>query len=412
MIRLFLSTILVSGLVFGQTPAPAARRILGEVTAVDAAGGKFTVKVDKGDAQVVEKAADLQFKRVPPGVTDLKKAEVSKLDELEVGDRVLVRDKDVVVMAKHELAKKHEADREEWTKRGTSGLVTVVSPATKEITMEVKAGMGPAKPMVLAITEKTQFRRYAPDSVKFSEAKEASLKDLTKGDQLRVLGTKSEDGGKVDAEMVVFGTFRTMAGTITKVDAANGTIELKPLEGKPVTIKTTKDSTVKKMPEMMARMMGGGGMGGGGMPGGVVRPGGGAPGGALGGPGGNMSAAGGQARGPEGRPAGAPVGGPEGAGGGRPGGFPGGAAGMGRGGGAPDINAILERMPSLPLTDLKTGDQILVSSTKGAAADQMTAITILTGVEALLAARPAAAPQGGRGGGAGMGTWTMDIPVL
>lgn len=400
MIKPFLSTILVSALVFGQTAAPTARRILGEVTAVDAAGGKFTVKVDKGEAQVIEKAADLQFKRVPPGVTDLKKAEVSKLDELEVGDRVLVRDKDVVVMAKHELAKKHEADREEWTKRGTSGLVTVVSPATKEITVEVKAGMGPAKPVVLAITEKTQFRRYAPDSVKFSEAKEASLKDLSKGDQLRVLGTKSEDGSKVDAEMVVFGTFRTMAGTITKVDAANGTIELKPLEGKPVTIKTTKDSTVKKMPEMMARMMGGGGM----------RPGGGAP----GGPGAAPGAAGGPAR--EGRPAGAPAGGPESAaGGGRPGGgpggFPGGGGGMGRGG-APDINAILERMPSLPLTDLKTGDQILVSSTKGAAADQMTAITILTGVEALLAARPAAAPQGGRGGGGGMGTWTMDIPVL
>ncbi len=398
MISPFLSTILVSGLVFGQTAAPAARRVLGEVTAVDAAGGKFTVKVDKGEAQVIEKAADLQFKRVPPGVTDLKKAEVSKLDELAVGDRVLVRDKDVVVMAKHELAKKHEADREEWTKRGTSGLVTAVSPTTKEITMEVKAGLGPAKPVVLAITEKTQFRRYAPDSVKFSEAKEASLKELTKGDQLRVLGTKSEDGSKVEAEMVVFGTFRTMAGTITKVDAGNGTIELKPLEGKAITIKTTKDSTVKKMPEMMARMMGGGGM----------RPGG----GALGGPGGTPGTAGGPARAPEGRPAGGPpTGGPDAAGGGRPGGFPGGAAGIGRGG-APDINAILERMPALPLTDLKTGDQIIVSSTKGAAADQMTAITILTGVEALLAARPAAAPQGGRGGGAGMGTWTMDIPVL
>ena len=80
MIKPFLSTILVSALVFGQTAAPTARRILGEVTAVDAAGGKFTVKVDKGEAQVIEKAADLQFKRVPPGVTDLKKAEVSKLN--------------------------------------------------------------------------------------------------------------------------------------------------------------------------------------------------------------------------------------------------------------------------------------------------------------------------------------------
>ena len=65
-------------------------------------------------------------------------------------------------------------------------------------------------------------------------------------------------------------------------------------------------------------------------------------------------------------------------------------------------------MPALPLTDLKVGDQIIVSSTKGATAEQMTAITILTGVEALIAARPAAAQQGGRG----VGAWSMDIPVL
>ncbi len=387
MTRLILNTILVSGLVFGQAAAPAARRVMGEVTAVDAAGGKFTVKVDKAEPQTIEKASDLLYKRVAPGVTDLKKAEPSKFDELEVGDRVLVRDKDVVVMAKHELAKKHEADREEWTKRGTSGLVTGVNPASKEVNIEVKAAMGAAKPVILTVGEKTQFRRYAPDSVKFSEAKEANLTDLAKGDQLRVLGTKSEDGTKVDAEMIVFGTFRTLAGTITKVDVANGTIDVKPIEGKPVTIKTTKDSTVKKMPEMMARMMSGGGM----------RPGGGAPGGPGGPP-----AGGPPTEAPAGvRPAG-----------GGPGGFPGGGGGGMRPPGGGDINAMLERMPALPLTDLKAGDQIIVSSTKGAAADQMTAITILTGVEALLAARPAAAPQGGRGGGGIGGGWTMDIPVL
>ena len=397
MTRLILNTILVSGLVFGQAAAPAARRILGEVTAVDAAGGKFTVKVDKAEPQTIEKASDLLYKRVAPGVTDLKKAEPSKFDELEVGDRVLVRDKDVVVMAKHELAKKHEADREEWTKRGTSGLVTGVNPASKEVNIEVKAAMGAAKPVILTIGEKTQFRRYAPDSVKFSEAKEANLTDLAKGDQLRVLGTKSEDGAKVDAEMIVFGTFRTLAGTITKVDVTNGTIDVKPIEGKPVTIKTTKDSTVKKMPEMMARMMSGGGM----------RPAG-APGGA-GGPGGPPTA-GGPPTTAGGPPTGAPAGGRPAGGG--PGGFPGGGGGGMRPPGGGDINAMLERMPALPLTDLKAGDQIIVSSTKGAAADQMTAITILTGVEALLAARPAAAPQGGRGGGGMGGGWTMDIPVL
>ena len=200
-------------------------------------------------------------------------------------------------------------------------------------------------------------------------------------------------------------TINTVAGTITKVDAATGLIDIKPLEGKAITIKSTKDSAVKKLPAMMAAMMGGGGMRGPGGPGGP----GGAPGGAPRGEGGGRPAgapgggAPGEARGPGGPGAGGPGAGGAGAGPGA-----GMFGGGGRGGG--DLNAMLERMPSLPLTDLKVGDQIIVSSTKGAAAEQMTAITILTGVEALLAARPAAAPQGGRGGG--MGSWSMDIPVL
>ncbi len=394
-----LSAVLVSALGFGQAAAPA-RRVVGEVTAVDASTGSFTVKVDKADPQTIEKAADLSYKRVAPGVTDLKKAEPSNIGELQVGDRVLVRDKDVIVMAKSELAKKHEADAAEWTKRGTSGVVKALKAESKEITIEVRTGMGPMatpKPVTVAVTEKTQFKRYAPDSVKFSEAKDASMKDITKDDQMRVLGTKSEDGAKVEAEVVVFGTFKTVAGTITKIDAATGLIDIKPLEGKALTVKATKDSNIKKMPPMMATMMGGGGMRG---------PGPGGP----GGPGGSPRGEGG------GRPSGVPGGAP-GEGPGRPTGGPGGGgpggpgAGMFGGGarGGGDLNAMLERMPALPLSDLKVGDQIIVSSTKGAAAEQMTAITILTGVEALIAARPAA-PQGGRGGG--MGSWSMDIPVL
>ncbi len=388
-----LFTILTANPGYGQTAAPA-RRVLGEVTAVDTSTGAFTVKVDKGEPQTIEKATELSYKRVAPGVTDLKKAEPSNIGELQVGDRVLVRDKDVIVMAKTELAKKHEADAAEWTTRGTSGVVKGVKPETKEIQIEVRTGMGPSatpKPVSVAITEKTQFKRYAPDSVKFSEAKDASMKDISKDDQMRVLGTKSEDGAKVEAEVIVFGTFKTMAGTITKIDAATGLIDIKPLEGKGLTtVKATKDSNIKKMPPMMAAMMGGGGMRGPGGPGGPPR-----------GPGVPPRGEGG------GRPAGAPGGSP-GEGQGRPPGGPG--AGM-FGGGARsggDLNAMLEHMPALAMTDLKVGDQIIVSSTKGATAEQMTAITILTGVEALIAARPAAAPQGGRA----IGAWSMDIPVL
>lgn len=89
----------------------------------------------------------------------------------------------------------------------------------------------------------------------------------------------------------------------------------------------------------------------------------------------------------------------------------GGMRGGGAGGGG-DFNAMLERVPAIPITDMKIGDQIIVSSTKSATADHVTAITILAGVEPLLAARQAAAtPAGGRQGSIGSG-WSMDIPVL
>ena len=394
MFRLLLTTVLSAVLIsapgFGQAATPG-RQLMGEVASVDAAGGAFVVKADKGGNETIEKASALTYKRVDPITKDMKTAEPTTLGELQVGDRVLVLNKSVIVMSKKELAKKHEADAAEWTKRGTSGVVKSVKPETKEIMVEVRTGMGPMvapKPVSVAITEKTQFKRYAPDSVKFSDAKDASLKDITKDDQMRVLGTKSEDGAKVEAEVIVFGTFKTVAGTITKIDPATGLIDIKPLEGKALTVKATKDSNIKKMPPMMATMMGSGGMRG---PGGPPRgEGGGRPAGAPGGAPGDG----------QGRPAGGPGGGPGGPGAGM---FGGGA----RSGGG-DLNAMLEHMPALPLTDLKVGDQIIVSSTKGATAEQMTAITILTGVEALIAARPAAAQQGGRG----VGAWSMDIPVL
>ena len=394
MFRLLLTTVLSAVLIsapgFGQAATPG-RQLMGEVASVDAAGGAFVVKADKGGNETIEKASALTYKRVDPITKDMKTAEPTTLGELQVGDRVLVLNKSVIVMSKKELAKKHEADAAEWTKRGTSGVVKSVKPETKEIMVEVRTGMGPMaapKPVSVAITEKTQFKRYAPDSVKFSDAKDASLKDITKDDQMRVLGTKSEDGAKVEAEVIVFGTFKTVAGTITKIDPATGLIDIKPLEGKALTVKATKDSNIKKMPPMMATMMGGGGMRG---PGGPPRgEGGGRPAGAPGGAPGDG----------QGRPAGGPGGGPGGPGAGM---FSGGARSSGG-----DLNAMLEHMPALPLTDLKVGDQIIVSSTKGATAEQMTAITILTGVEALIAARPAAAQQGGRG----VGAWSMDIPVL
>src|ERR1035441_9226364 len=75
-------------------------------------------------------------------------------------------------------------------------------------------------------------------------------------------------------------------------------------------------------------------------------------------------------------PAGAFGGGPPpGMGGAARGGMPAGGppGGMGRGGmPAMDINAMLERMPVSKLEDLKAGETIVVSSTKGAKSNEVT----------------------------------------
>ena len=95
---------------------------------------------------------------------------------------------------------------------------------------------------------------------------------------------------------------------------------------------------------------------------------------------------------------GMPGGGPAAAGGPPAGAARGGMPGMGGGRGM-DINAMLERMPLSKLEDLKAGETIVVSSTKGAKSDQVTAIMMLANADTIL---QMIAAQSGGGRGAGM----------
>ncbi len=74
--------------------------------------------------------------------------------------------------------------------------------------------------------------------------------------------------------------------------------------------------------------------------------------------------------------------------GGRGGGGGGGSRGRGEGGGGfrggADVQQMLDNSPAISLADLKVGDAIVVSSTVGAAADKVTAIKLLAGVEPIL----------------------------
>src|SRR5206468_254811 len=102
----------------------------------------------------------------------------------------------------------------------------------------------------------TKFRRYAGDSVKFEDAKPGTLSQIETGDQLRVRGNKSEDGATIQADEIVSGSFKNLAGTIATINAANGVLTLKDLATKKtMTVSVTSSSDLRKLPpEMAARL--------------------------------------------------------------------------------------------------------------------------------------------------------------
>lgn len=374
---------------------------LGEVMSVDATGKQIMLHTTVGDISVLLGDAT-KYKRVAPGAKTISDAEAITLADVGVGDRLIAQGKvaadrksvparQLIVMSKAAIAQKHERDREQWRRRGISGRVTAVNPATNEITISTRSREG-ERAVVIGANDKVSFRRYAPDSVKFDDAKRSSLAEIKVGDQLRALGERSTDGSRFTPEEVVTGSFRMVGGTITAINSATNEIKVTPLQtNQLLTVVVNKDSVLRRIPPELAMMVamrrqGGGGFGGGNAGGAAAQS------------SGNTSG-GGQAN-----PAGAVSGREARQGGGE---FPGGnRPRMGGGAGGGDLQEMVERLPGITLADLKPGDMILVSSTTGTNPSRVTAITLATGIDALLrppagaTGRSAARPQGGNIGGA------------
>ena len=239
----------------GDDTAITATRVFGKVTEINAPAGQMTVKTEAGSVVVVNLNAKTTYQRMPPGETDPTKAVTIALTDVAVGDGVYARGyvaadrksvpaQKLTVVSQSEIAKKQDKERAEWRLRGLSGIVEAVNPQTKEITVTTRTAEGP-KPVIVPITDKIKMRRYTPDSVKFSDAKKSSFEDLKVGDQFRGKGDKSPDGARFTPEEVVTGSFRTIGGPITTVDAAAGEIKITDMQSKqPLTVVVRKDSTL------------------------------------------------------------------------------------------------------------------------------------------------------------------------
>lgn len=339
--------------------------VIGEVKAIDATARQLTVKTDAGSVVTAIVSDTTIYLRVAPGEKDLTNAAKITFADVAEGDRVMARGKvsddkksvparALIVMTKGDIAKKQDAERAEWRRRGILGVISALNPTSNEITITTRSMAG-STPVIIPVGEKVELRRYAPDSIKFGDAKPSTFAELKVGDQLRALGERSPDSSKFMAEKVVTGSFRTVAGTVTAVDPTTGEIKINDLEKKqPLTIVVKQDAVLRKFPAAGEMgMMFGRGPGPGATPTTQTQPAGG------------QQAAGGAA-GPSGQSRGGP-GGP----GTRP-------------GGGPNIQDMLERLPTIALADVKTGDTIIVSSTQGADPGRLTAITLVSGADTLL----------------------------
>ena len=358
--------------------AGAVARRIGAIKAIN--GTAITLIPDSGPDINVTVLATARIVRIPPGEKDLKNATPIQLQDLQVGDRILVGGKasddnlslaasSVVAMKRSDLEARHQQDLQDWQKRGVGGLVSAVDPAAGTVTISVTSFTG-KKNIVIHASKATVIRRYAPDSVKFDDAKPSTLQEVHPGDQVRARGDRSADGSELTAEEIVSGSFRNVAGTVNSVDASSSTLSVQDLlSKKTVLVKVTADSQLRHLPPEMAQRI-------------AARLKGGAAGGAAAASGAAPSPAAGQttASGQTTNSA-SPGGTGEGGMGAR------GNGTGGRSGGAPDFQQMLSRMPASSLADLHKGDAVILVSTEGTAGVG-TAIQLVSGVEPILQAAP------------------------
>jgi len=343
-------------------PPPAAGSVVKPVGTVKAiAGNSITLATDSGSTLTVTIQDSTRMVRTLPGQKDLQGATPVSFSQLQVGDRMLVRGTladdgksvaaaSVIIMTGADIAAKQEREREDWRKRGMGGLVKAVDPANGTITLTVSS-MGGTKTAVIHVSKDTIIRRYAPDSVKFDDAKPGTLVQIQPGDQLRARGARNVETGELSADEIVSGRFRNVAGPVVATDAASNSVTVQDLLTQShVTLKLAPESQLRNLPPMVAERI-------------AMRLKGGSPPNAANGPAQNTETRSGAGSGSS-------------------------SDGGRRPGGAQDFQQMLDRMPPVTLADLQKGSVVMAVATEGSASTEPTAITLLTGVEAILTASP------------------------
>lgn len=369
-----------------QTAAHPAgpTRVVGTLTAIN--GKSLTVKPDSGVPTTVTVSERARILRSAPGAKTVASATPIQLTGLAVGDRVLMAVRPapdgsgpvatvIIAMTQSDVAKEHLAEEEDWQRRGVGGIAKAVDPAAGTVTIATNQN----RSLTIQTTPKTVIRRYAPGSVQFADAQLATLDQIHPGDQVRALGNRSADGREVQADEIVAGTFRNIAGSVISVDPSTNTVTVKDLATKkPVVVHVNAESQLHKLPDTMAQTL-------------AARFG--------------SAVAESAQRGAEEK-----------------------GKGQGRSharrstesaqsgetsprmgaGGAMDVSQMLQKAPAIQISDLRHGDDVMIVA-QGNSGSDVTAATLLAGVEPIFAASASASKNlfsaswdlGGQGSGGG-----------
>ncbi|MHB1937864.1 MAG: hypothetical protein ACYCOR_14925 [Acidobacteriaceae bacterium] len=375
------------------TQPATVSRLVGSVVSVQ--GQSLTIKPDSGSPTTVTVADSARILETMPGAKTIAGATPIHLTDLAVGDRVLVAMRPaadgsgatattVIAMREADIAKEHQAEEADWQRRGIGGIVKTVDAAAGTVTI-----VHLRTTVTIHTTPKTVIRHYDPGSIKFTDTKVATLDQIQPGDQLRTRGDRNADGSEMQADEIVAGSFRNIAGSVVSTDPAANTVTVTDFKTKkPLVIQINGDSQLHKLPAMMAqaiaaRFKGANGDHGPGAS--THNPRGGdathAPSPAV------SSAAAQPANGQQS---------PQ----------PASAAGQHD----QNVSQMLQRTPVVQLADLHHGDAVMIVATQGSPGS-LTVCTLLDGVGPILNASPSAGQNlfsaswnlGGQGGGAGGG---------
>jgi hypothetical protein len=383
------------GMAVAQEPAAPGNKppehVIGTVTATDPASHAVTVKEDKtGSEQKILLENTKTLLKVEPGAKDLKGAVRITAEDLQVGDRVDVRGskmaeapnaiaaRSVVLMSARDLQKVHQAQAEAW-QHSTAGVVTSVDVTGQNLSIAARTQSG-IQPVTVNTAGNTEFTRYSPENPRTPAASE--LAEIKPGDQVRIIGSKSDDGSVITAERVYSGAFRTISGTLSAVAPDGKSITVKDLGTKnAVEVGLNDQSAVKKLPPAMAMMLAR-----------RFNP--------------NFR----RAQDPAGKPAeqtgengngSSAARSPEAAEGNPP-------HGMRSHSGGGDIPQMIERLPAIGISDLKPGDALVISGVATGNSSRLLATSIIAGVEPILQSSPAR--SGGQSVGGDWGLGEMTIP--